>query len=312
MKAQDKVNNFEKSIIKTLSYSDIFSYPLTASEINKYYMGKPIDKKDFNNTLKEMVDNLYIQKRGKYYFLNGRGDFVNLRRKRERIGHHKLLFAKKIANKLSIIPTVKLIGLSGSLSMNNADRGDDIDFFIITSKNSIWMTRLIVTIFLLILKVKRSRYDSYGMDLICPNMFVDESDLSMEENIFIAHEIAQLKVLVDKGSSYKRFVGSNLWVKKILPNVNIEKAEGFRTNNSLILKVLDYLFFSLQFLYMKRRITNETVGPKIARFHPQNKRDFVTDLYAKRCRNYLQNLAKCKRNLSPKIPDLASNFTPGY
>jgi hypothetical protein len=35
---------------------------------------------------------------------------------------------------LSFFPQIKLIGLSGSLAMMNADKDDDIDLFIITAK----------------------------------------------------------------------------------------------------------------------------------------------------------------------------------
>ncbi|HVZ67188.1 MAG TPA: hypothetical protein VG917_02905 [Patescibacteria group bacterium] len=305
-------SSIEKSIVKTLSYSDIFSYPLTKEEIYKYYIGEKTDEKVIFKTLKEMVGSGFIQKGGELFFLNGRQKFYTTRKTREKISTHKLLIAKRISKKLKSIPTVKLVGISGSLSMNNADRGDDIDLFIVSSSNTVWITRFLVTAYLFILGIKRSRKDSYGMDRICPNMFVSESNMKMDADIFTAHEIAQLKILVNKEQVYERFLCKNRWLLRFLPNIKIDKKDTEESHSYLPIKLLDKIFYMLQFLYMKKRITKETVSSNLAMFHPKNKKNFVINLYKKRYTNYLFFGAKLGPNSGPKMPDLASNFTPGY
>ena len=140
-------------IIKTLSYFDIFDYPLTFQELKKYLCCK-LDLGD-----DEFLEIIYSiptiqESNGLFYFL-GRKDIVEKREERGQISITKHAKARVIAKILTLVPTVEYIGISGSLSMNNASISDDIDFFIVTKKNSLWITRLVVNVLLLLVRQKR-------------------------------------------------------------------------------------------------------------------------------------------------------------
>jgi len=287
----------KKAVIKTLVYSDIFDYPLTRHQIHKYLVESKESMESLFNTLQSMASKDLIIKKERLFFLKGRVMICNLRAKREKAGREKFKIAARISSILSLIPTIEMIGLSGSLSMNNSDKNDDIDLFIVTSKNGLWTTRLFVNLALIFMKIKRARGDSLGVNKICPNMFVTISALSIpqkDRNLFSAHEVAQLKVLFNKNMTYERFINQNLWILKYLPN-SVKKfslKHEYKDRGHTFLMIIDRILFLLQYIYMKRKITREKISFNFALFHPQDKTEFVNYLYQARYQNYINFVSR--------------------
>ena len=116
-------------ILATLLYADIFDYPLTLDELWKYqipYKGKKV-------SLEEITDFAHSSKEVSFFknlvSLKERQDLFALRYHREKESKQKMIRAEKIIDVLQNIPTVELIGVSGSLAMGNAKKDDDIDLF---------------------------------------------------------------------------------------------------------------------------------------------------------------------------------------
>lgn len=206
----------KKAILKTLAYADIFDYPLKKEEIIKFLIA------DSSLSLKidqELENSPLVTKKGDFYFLKGREVIVPLRKKRKKWSQEKMKIAKKVANWLKLIPTIKLIAITGALAMENSDKDDDIDLLLITTKNRLWLSRGLVVTFLRLTGFYRRPKEIKNK--ICPNMFLDEGHLSLpkrERDLFSAHEVCQLKPLWDKNKTYQQFVKKNLWVKQFLPN----------------------------------------------------------------------------------------------
>ncbi len=120
--------------------------------------------------------------------------------------------ARKIAGFLSGFPFVKGVGVSGSLSKNYADDTADIDFFIITTANRLWIARSILHLF------KKITFLFNRQHFFCMNYFIDEAELVIaEKNIYTATEIATLLPL--RGSLvFEHFFVANSWTKEFLPN----------------------------------------------------------------------------------------------
>lgn len=209
-----------KAILKTLVYADIFDYPLTAKEIWRYLISEK--KVKFEVIQKELPRvKKFVDSDGEYFFLKGRKKIVSIRKKRECWSKKKLEIAQRAAKWLRLIPTIKMVGVTGALAMKNAKEKDDIDFLIITAKKRLWLTRLL-TVFLVEIVARRRRpNDANPRDKICLNMFLDEGNLAIpknEQDLFSAHEVVQLKPLWEKDGIYKKFIKKNLWVKRFLPN----------------------------------------------------------------------------------------------
>lgn len=208
----------KKAILRTLTYADIFDYPLKENEIYRFLISKSqMSSSRFQEELLALPPGIF-QKDG-FYFLKGRERIVSLRKKRERWSREKLKIAKRVAGWLKLIPSIKMVAVTGALAMENSDEEDDIDLFIITSANRLWLNRGLVVTFLRLAGLYRR--PGKIKNKICPNMLLDESHLRIpkkEQDLFSAHEVCQLKLLWDRDETYQKFVKENQWVKRFLPN----------------------------------------------------------------------------------------------
>lgn len=212
------MNASQKAILKTLSYADVFSYPLTSKEIHLFLIGQKINLTDLTKELKDLKN--FSQNRGFFYLKNQEKIFY-LRQKRKKYSREKLKIAQKITGWLKLIPWIKMVGITGNLAMNNADVNDDIDLLILTSKNRLWLSRLAAILITELLGVRRRPGQKLVANKICLNMFLDEAHLkipSKEQNLITAHEICQLKPLFSRNNFYQKFIQQNQWSAKFLPN----------------------------------------------------------------------------------------------
>jgi hypothetical protein len=216
----------EKAILRTLAYADVFDYPLAEEEIWRWLVledrrQKTEDRKRFAHSLGFTLNSRQICVTKGFYHLPNREEIVKIREQREHWSASKLKLAEKVAGILRLIPWVKLVGITGALAMENADKEDDIDLLLVTSKNRLWLTRLF-SVFLVELTGQRRRPgDKKVKDKICLNMLLDESHLAIpekEQDLFSAHEVCQMKPLWKKEKTYQQFLKANQWSQEFLPN----------------------------------------------------------------------------------------------
>ena len=218
-----------------------------------------------------------------HYFVVGKKHLIYKRILRKRISKRKILIAKKTARLLSFLPTIKMVALTGALCMENVEENADIDLLVISQKGTLWITRLASLLLVDIYGIKRRKYgDSEQKNRICINMWLDESDLILRKrNIYTAHEVAQLKPLIDKEKTYWRFIEKNKWVLNYWPNAirnkkdvarRAQKKQGLLSSPfySLLSMAIEPLVRKLQYWYMRGKITKETVTPTRAFFHPND------------------------------------------
>src|SRR3989344_7811907 len=210
------MDSSKKAILETLIYSDIFDYPLSEGEIWKFlHADKKIKKKSFIKKVKEI--NSVVEHEKDMLFLKGKRKSVIRRIEREKESLQKIEYAKKIIKKIFLVPTVLFVGISGSLSVLNASKNDDIDLFIIARKNTVWASRFFVILLLKFLGVHRRRGGKDIKNKFCLNMIIDESSLKFskaKQDLYTAHEIAQVLPIIERGQTYSRFINSNLRIKK--------------------------------------------------------------------------------------------------
>src|SRR3989339_985416 len=149
----------EKTVIKTLIYAEIFNYPLKINEIHKWLIGRKATLRQVEKALEKLKKD---KKSGEYYFLKANGSRIRQRKISELCSDRYLRKARLIAQLLKIIPWIKLAGISGGLAVNNADKSDDIDFFIITAKKRIYLCRILILGLLSLLGQRRKRAGKAG------------------------------------------------------------------------------------------------------------------------------------------------------
>jgi hypothetical protein len=196
--------------LKTLAYFDYFDHPLTAIEIFSF-MPCRCEPGILKNELHSLVDERLIFKVGRFYALRNEPFMVSKRMQGHRSAIEDLIIAKKIGRFLSRLPFVEAVAVSGSLSKYYADENTDIDFFIITSVNRLWIARTIMHFF------KKISFIIGKQDWFCMNYYIDESKMEIpEKNLFTAIEIATLMPLEGE-LSFRKFLISNSWVHDFLP-----------------------------------------------------------------------------------------------
>lgn len=209
---KNNIASTERSVLDTLSYFNIFQHPLYADEILKF-LKQPISINHLQSVLAEMVHDELIFQSGNLYSLSNNLEMFERRLKGAECAAKRMNEAHKAGRIISVFPFVKSVCISGSLSKGYADEKSDIDFFIITEKNRLWICRTLLHIF------KKFTFLVNKQHSFCMNYFIDESMLCIEEqNIFTATEIATLLPVYNHQLHDKLLETNDKWVKDTLPN----------------------------------------------------------------------------------------------
>lgn len=185
---------------------------------------------------------------------------------------------KKVAlfvSLLKIVPTVQMIGLSGSVASFNAASDDDIDLFIITTCHTMWSARLLAIAISYLLGTKRPRRTRFAPDKVCLNLWFETCALmvpSQKQNEYTAYEVWRMRPLFYKGTIYSEFLAANQWTAVHLPNLTQNSTAKFqfpqksRKNTSLIERIAR----SIQLLIMKKHRTSELISQHQLWFFPDD------------------------------------------
>lgn len=224
----------EQSIIKALAYFDIFNYPLTQEEIYDF-LDKPVAKDVVMATLLQLVEEKRIFRLESFYSLQPDAAL----RTRRTVGNHKaeilLKTAYKVGGFLYQFPFVRGIGISGSLSKNFADQHTDIDFFIITRSNRLWLARTLMHLF------KKLTFITGHQHWYCMNYYIDEEAMHIaEQNIFTATELITLIPVCGNGTM-DTFYHQNNWVAGYFPHQEVSRQSMLLKRSGWFKKTMEWL-----------------------------------------------------------------------
>lgn len=282
--------SLSQATLATVAYADIFSYPLTKEEIRYWQI--------FYEDPVKLTKSIGLS--AGYYFLAGRRDLVRVRQRRTGCIENKFQIAQVMADQLKILPTIRLVGVTGGLAVGNAEPADDIDLFIITAGKTLWITRLLATIIVELSGKRRHPREKEIGDSICLNMFMTEDHLALpkaDRDLFAAHEVLQMKPLWERNHLYRKFLTANQWVRYFLPNAWDEKSQTANLKSQkfnsqpgdlvltfalYILRLFEQPLKVLQLRYMRRHRTTEVITDSVIRFHPRDARSWVKEKLQKR------------------------------
>lgn len=196
-----------RSIFQTIAYADIFDYPLTADEVYRYLTAVKVPRQEVDQAL---MDPTFFAKVGEFFTFRGREQIVELRKQRAKIATRLWPKAVRYGRIIASIPFVRMVAVTGSLSMNNADEGKDVDYLLVTAPNHLWTCRALS---LLVARLARLE----GVNL-CPNYLVTTNALELtERSLYVAHELAQM-IPLSGIDIYCKMRCLNGWVEDYLPN----------------------------------------------------------------------------------------------
>lgn len=197
-------------IIKWLAYFDVFHHPLKDVELASLCESDwNVLKKEIDGLIKDQVCFQFEN----FFSMNSSVEkLVNERKSKENEAKKYLLKLPRYTKLISKFPFVRGVAVSGSLSKNVMYKDGDIDYFIITSTNRLWLCRTFLILFKKLFLLNSRKY-------FCLNYFVDEKNLKIpDENIFTAVEIAYLYPVYNN-ELFNRLKLQNEWTHKFIPNL---------------------------------------------------------------------------------------------
>ncbi len=269
------MNEIENETIRLLKEYSARGLPLGVDDIH-LFLAVQVKSRDI---VFEVVEKL--QKKGEiteygqtghYFYTEESSDYgedlVNYK--------NKLQTVVSILNIISRIPFVLFVGVTGSGELEYMKKSDDIDIVVVIKNDTLFTTRALIVILLILFGKKRSKLTPIQADSICLNLLLEERNLRApfaKRTIFSAKEIAKIRSFYDQDRIFESLKRSNLdWVQSLLPNYEVEDSSLGGTlhdsTSSVRLSVHEKLLAFLQLWYMKRGVTNEIITDKYLFLHP--------------------------------------------
>lgn len=122
------------------------------------------------------------------------------------------LKVKKYQKIFKYIPGILCVCVWNSLAMNAAHRYSDIDLFIITKTNRIWIGRILLTLLVSLLWQRKTVKNHAGK--FCLSFFITEKYLSLENiaienDIYLQYWVQTLVPIVNKNNTFEKFIQEN-------------------------------------------------------------------------------------------------------
>jgi hypothetical protein len=296
-------SDLEKSIIKTIAYFDVFNFPLTTLELWKW-LYRPREKytlqqvREILDTSSWLKGRLSLQEG--FFSLKNRDNIYLLRKQNNNWAERKFQKTVRIVKIFSFLPFVKMVAVCNNLSYSNSREASDIDLFVVSKKNKIWLARFFCLLILKILDLRPKEEDR--RDKFCLSFFIDENYLNMKSVMLGQHDVhfvywfSQFLPIYDPEKLYEKLLVANSWQADYLPNFYasefINKVEPALLSKS-VAKIINFLVqppVIANWLYNKARLfqvkiigrnllamvnidTRVIINEQMLKFHSNDRRD---------------------------------------
>ena len=217
------------SILKAIAYFDLFNYPLAIEDI-LFFLDTEVEDYPVKRELDALVKEGCLFRTGPYYSLQNDPALADRRNLSHKRADALIPIAERGARLLFQFPFVRGVFISGSLSKHCAEEKEDVDYFIVTSANRLWIARTFMHLF------KKLTYLLGHQHRYCMNYYVDEEALEIrEKNIFTATELITLIAASGNGGIIS-FFKANEWTTRFYPRYQYRNRESMGTRRSSLLK----------------------------------------------------------------------------
>lgn len=213
----------QQSILQTLAYFSVASFPLTKEEILRHlWKGPNVSLTELENELQVLVDGGVITEKWSYYFLLGEEKTIEIRRRAVVFNDQKLKKARRACRLIAWVPFLRAVMVCNSVGREVAVKESDIDLFIVADKGRLWVVRSFTNFILRLFGLRT--YNHKGRDRICLSFFIITSELDLApyraiaEDIHFAYWLHQMVPIFDPENYYAKILAANIWVDNLLPN----------------------------------------------------------------------------------------------
>ena len=279
---KNKIYDPKRDIVNTLSYKKIFNQPLSLYQLIYYGHCYFMNLSEIHEAIDELVKRNKIKFKNNKYFINN----TKVKDTENYFEASKKYFdeIEKLIFIFQNIPFIQMVGVTGSLASYHFDEeNDDIDLFVICTKNRLWLTRFFLV---LILKALNIYVNNSNPNLkLCPNLYISDSELAWPENkrnIYVANEIAMLQPVYQKNDTYFKFLSSNSWISEYLPNISInEVLVDKKTDELSLIDLIENFLMFVQIKIMKVRTGAEILNKNIIHFLKIDHSQRIIDSFSK-------------------------------
>ncbi len=268
---------------------------MTARELRIWGIGATIPLGKLRDVLRTLLRSKKIYSDGRYIWV-GHGHHRQLERTaKEDASRKKFYYASVVGKYIGHIPTVRLVTVTGSVAAGNASTTDDIDFLVVTSPGTVWLTRLCALVLIECIARRRHPYDREVANAICLNMFLGADAIGLppeEHDIYSAYELLLMEPVYTVRGTYRAMLTANSWAKRFLPvafahRLALEsEIQSEIKRPSWFIGLLESAADRIQTWYMRHRRTSEIIKENVIRFHPNDSRAHTLSAYHKRCIQY--------------------------
>ena len=208
-------NVYNKEIAKAcqdcLTYFSLFKYPLNKEEIHAFNRIK-CSITDVDLAIESLLVSHKIYCIKDFYMLENIPSWVDERLIGNKRALDLLARSNQFVKRIAQFPFVEAVSISGSLSKYYASKNSDIDYFIITKANRLWITRTLLHIF------KKFTFINGTQHFYCMNYFIDTKAMELDDdNLYTAMELATI-IPVYNYKLNTEFIEVNKWIYNYLPN----------------------------------------------------------------------------------------------
>ncbi len=200
----------ELAVLQSVTYASLFDYPLTLSQLRDSLVEVVADEATIASWWRDSaLLQATVDHREGLYFPAGRADLIATRRRREALSRDLLQRDRRMLDLVARMPFVRMVALSGSLAHLNAERSADVDLFVITRANRVWLVTVAVLVASKIMGWRKR---------LCMNYVISERRMAIAPtDLFTANQIIHLQPIAGH-DVYRRFLEANLFVSRCYPN----------------------------------------------------------------------------------------------
>ncbi len=212
MGEQLQIKTIEQACLQCVAYFAIFSFPLKVSEIHQYLPFDATPEKT-QLALDKLVEEDKLMLLNDFYLPVNQPDWITERKEGYERAVKLLNRSGRFARIISGFPFVRGVAISGSLSkFYLGESVPDIDYFIITAANRLWIARSLLHLF------KKLTFLAGYEHYFCMNYFVDTRALALQQrNQYVAIELVTLLPVYGRAAINDLMV-ENSWIKDFVPN----------------------------------------------------------------------------------------------
>lgn len=194
-----------REILATVNLAHQFDSAFTPEQVHRYLRVKT-SRENFDKTLTQLqLENRIFENHSALFTK----DLCEIYRQKKRWSRALFSRHRPVLWLLSRMPWVNYISLTGANAFESCQRRDDIDLFLITAKNRLWICYALLVIFSKLL---------HKRGILCLNYLVDENNLQILQcNYFTAVQILQMLPLCQNDLG-EQLIRQNDWIFDFLPN----------------------------------------------------------------------------------------------